>query len=147
MKGNVLFWNRKFGNDFAGFDWNHFRIRGKKMTTSVLVNFFSCVKSVIVIKSQSCVKFDWCVNTFPNCSGYVFAVVSSWAVQSILFKYVTNIWWFISDNNSLKNLFLLFRGCCRNLAHIRGFRCLWTWHQCNITSVAMETCRRHTWRC
>ena len=37
--------------------------------------------------NQSCIKFDWCFNTFPNCLGFT-SVVSSCTLWSMLFHMI-----------------------------------------------------------
>ena len=44
---------------------NHSGSRDQKVTLSILVKSFSRVKYLIVIKIQSCIKFEWCVHTYP----------------------------------------------------------------------------------
>ena len=56
--------------DFGSFYFNPLGIRGQKVITSLLIKFLSCVKYLVIINTQSCIKFEWWVNTCPCCSGY-----------------------------------------------------------------------------
>ena len=44
--------------------------RSKKGTMQFWSNFFSCVKYLITINFQSCIKLKWCIHTCPKCSGF-----------------------------------------------------------------------------
>ena len=48
------------------------------LTTSILGIILSCVNPIITIKIQSCIKLEFCVHIFPNCSG--FNLYSYWCI-------------------------------------------------------------------